>query len=566
MFSQELPGADFEIIVVVDGSNDGTAQALRELRRQCLLRVIEQPGKGASSARNKGVQAAEGDILLFVDDDIVCGPNLFQRHLDAHADREPAVVHGSISIDPDTPLSVLKYTTQTWYEDYYGRLEAQEGLRLPEDNFLISNSSMPRATLIECGAFDENMKAKEDYELGLRLWKRGVPFKYLPEARAYEYFQKPIHYVMRSDGAAFGETEILLARKHPGYRRYSRFAAIGKTTWGKRAVRRVLASLPVNSARIFNLPLWICDKFCRFRSMRRMSNYLLGIGRSVVEIRSAVKQLGSWRALESEFGVELPALLYHHVGPAHPGAVPGLTISPKRFERQVRWLARRGYAGIRASDWLGWLREGRSLPEKPVLFTFDDAYTDIAKYALPILRKYGFSATVFVVTGRLGGTNTWDETEGSSTLRLMTAEEIVYWAGQGIEFGAHSRTHAHLTELPTAELTAEVAGSKRDLGALLGSPVISFAYPYGEYNETVREMARNEFDLVFGVEEGLNFLADDPHGIKRAYIGHRDSMFEFALSVRRGGIKSIRDWRIRLGIRSRLKRALRPLTSKRTFA
>ena len=62
---------------------------------------------------------------------------------------------------------------QAWYEEYYGQLAAQGGLRLPEDNFLISNSSMPRATVIECGAFDETMTAKEDYELGLRLWKKG---------------------------------------------------------------------------------------------------------------------------------------------------------------------------------------------------------------------------------------------------------------------------------------------------------------------------------------------------------------------------------------------------------
>ena len=108
-----------------------------------------------------------------------------------------------------------------------------------------------------------------------------------------------------------------------------------------------------------------------------------------------------------------------------------MTVSPAKFEQQIRWLARRGFQGICPRDWLQWLREGKGLPDKPILLTFDDAYADTAEYALPILKKYGFGAAVFVVTERLGGTNTWDEAEGCGTLHLMTAEQIRYWADAG---------------------------------------------------------------------------------------------------------------------------------------
>ena len=92
--------------------------------------------------------------------------------------------------------------------------------------------------------------------------------------------------------------------------------------------------------------------------------------------------------------------------------------------------------------------------------------------------------------------------------------------------------------LRTPELAAELAGSKNDLGALLGHPRVSFAYPYGDCNETVGDLVRREFEMAFDVEEGLNYLSGDPHKLRRAHTGPSDSLFEFALSVRRGGIRT----------------------------
>ena len=129
-----------------------------------------------------------------------------------------------------------------------------------------------------------------------------------------------------------------------------------------------------------------------------------------------------------------------------PASIPRSTLSPERFERQVGWLARKGYVGIRPSDWLRWRSGEADLPKKPILLTFDDAYADTAEHALPVLCQHGFGAAVYVVTQRLGATNTWDDPGKRYMLRLMSAEQIQYWAAKGIEFGAHTRTHADLTE------------------------------------------------------------------------------------------------------------------------
>jgi glycosyltransferase involved in cell wall biosynthesis/peptidoglycan/xylan/chitin deacetylase (PgdA/CDA1 family) len=563
MFAQDMPTDEFEIIVVVDGATDGTAQALHELQTPCSLQIIEQQNRGPSAARNTGIRAAHGDLLLFIDDDIICSPQLFRQHVEAHADSEPAVVYGSLSIALDSPLSALKYANDSWYQKYYDHLNAQNGLKLPEDDYLISNSSMPRETLVNCGGFDETMTAKEDYELALRLWKIGLRFKYLPQATACEYFQKPVRYVLHNDGKTFGETDVLLSHKHPEYRPYSALAGLGKIRWWNRLRRRILAGLPVNPEGLLHLPLWICDKLCRFSIVRQVGRRLLGLGRGVVEFRSAARQIGSWRALQSEFGVRLPVLLYHHVGPQHPGTIRGLTVSAERFERQVRWLARRGYKGICPADWLRWRNEGKGLPDQPILFTFDDAYEDLAEYALPVLRSYGFGAAVYVVTGQLGGTNAWDEARGCGTLRLMTAEQIRFWASQGIEFGAHSRTHADLTSLSPQDLSDEVVGSGKDIEALLGSRVVSFAYPYGFHNQTVDNCVRSAFDLAFIADdrnEGMNHLQTDPHLLLRTMVQSDDSLVAMELRARWGHnpyleMKNhINDLRARVALRTRLRR------------
>ena len=144
--------------------------------------------------------------------------------------------------------------------------------------------------------------------------------------------------------------------------------------------------------------------------------------------------------MESTSGVRLPVLMYHHIGPRHPQTHYELTIEPKQFARQVRWLVKNGYTGIRASDWLARKQHGTPLPKKPVLLTFDDTYADTFEYALPILAQYNFSATVFVVSAMVGQRDAWNESEVSkSVLKLATREQILAWSLRGMEMGGHGQ-------------------------------------------------------------------------------------------------------------------------------
>lgn len=229
----------------------------------------------------------------------------------------------------------------------------------------------------------------------------------------------------------------------------------------------------------------------------------------------------------------LPALLYHRVGLVRAGGRPELTVAPKKFESQLRLLARQGFKGISASSWLATLTDGAPLPPRPIMLTFDDGYSDLADQALPALQRLGWSATVFVATATIGGESAWDEPEGASQ-RLLSAEDIRAWAAQGFEFGAHGATHCDLTRVGPERLRQEVIGARDALAELVGRPVTAFAYPYGSYNGDVRKMVGGAFELAFGVDEGLNEAATDRTRLRRTMVQPGDTTLDLVLRARLG--------------------------------
>jgi peptidoglycan/xylan/chitin deacetylase (PgdA/CDA1 family) len=231
-------------------------------------------------------------------------------------------------------------------------------------------------------------------------------------------------------------------------------------------------------------------------------------------------------------GIRLPVLLYHHVGPLRPGTFATLTVSPQKFRSQVEWLFRNGYQAITARDWWRCCSEGKELPKKPVLLTFDDGYEDLAEFAFPILKQHGFGATVFIVTSQIGGTNAWDQNNGSAAAHdLLNAEDILYWTRDGIEFGSHSVTHPDMTALSEQALDVEAGASSRELSAVLGQEVCSFAYPYGRMNAVVREAVNRNYRLAFTTEAGMNHLGSDLFSLKRTMVQSSDSLLDLRLRV-----------------------------------
>jgi peptidoglycan/xylan/chitin deacetylase (PgdA/CDA1 family) len=258
----------------------------------------------------------------------------------------------------------------------------------------------------------------------------------------------------------------------------------------------------------------------------------------------------------------LPVLIYHHVGPTPTAALPGLTVAPALFERQLRWIRRQGYRSVGIDEVAAFATEGGRLPRRSLMITFDDGYADLSEHALPRLIEHGLSAVVFVVTARIGARSVWDATDGFGGHPLMDASEIQRWSREGIEFGAHSRTHSNLDALDAKAAEGEIVGSRKELEEVLGHSVSAFAYPYGhDPGPEVLSLARRTFAIAFTALEGINRVGADPHLLRRTLVHRSDTALDLACRLRAG--RSVLDPLRRFGVRTRIRAALTRSTSRR---
>jgi peptidoglycan/xylan/chitin deacetylase (PgdA/CDA1 family)/SAM-dependent methyltransferase len=215
---------------------------------------------------------------------------------------------------------------------------------------------------------------------------------------------------------------------------------------------------------------------------------------------------------------ELPILMYHRIAIDGPTALARYRMAPDLFAAQMDALYRAGYRTVHLAEWINALMRNEQLSGKPIILTFDDGYQDFLTSAMPVLRYYGFSATVFLVAERIGGVADWDSAYGEAA-PLLSWQEVHALQDTGIEFGCHSAKHWPMTGMSLAELTEDTARSRAILAEGLGVPVNCLAYPYGAENEFVRRvMADLGFQAAVTCNPGISRLGDDPLGLRRIEV------------------------------------------------
>ncbi len=198
------------------------------------------------------------------------------------------------------------------------------------------------------------------------------------------------------------------------------------------------------------------------------------------------------------------------------------------FERQTGFLASQGYAAVNMETACG-LIDGQRPPPGPVVgITMDDGYMDNYEIAVPILRRYGFSATIFVAPGLVGKSNEWMRHEDAVPRRLMGWSELRELSDCGFEIGSHSLSHADMTTLSETDVRWEVEESKKMIEDKLGRPVVSIAYPFGRYDDRVKEAVRRAgYRLACTTNSGFNGPEADPHALRRIEVYGTDTLTRF---------------------------------------
>ena len=231
-------------------------------------------------------------------------------------------------------------------------------------------------------------------------------------------------------------------------------------------------------------------------------------------------------------------LMYHSVG-VRPYDPNDLAVTPERFEEQMATLGRHGLRGVSVTELLAARAAGSA--RGLIGLTFDDGYTDAVENALPILQNFGFSATSYVLAGRIDGANEWDE---GTPWPLLDEAGIRRWADAGFEVGSHGTMHMALAGADPEVLRTEVADSRKRLSDLVGKPVTGYCYAYGSMDAAARSaVAEAGYDHACAI---ISRLSLGPHALPRIYVGQahtskhiRKMLYTYRLHRRISGRRAI---------------------------
>ncbi|HME61444.1 MAG TPA: glycosyltransferase [Candidatus Binatia bacterium] len=536
---QSQPLTDVEVIVVVDGSADGTCEMLARLKTPYVLRVVEQQHRGQCAALNHGAEMAEGRYCLFLDDDIIASRQLLAEHLRTQNEKGGVVGIGQLRITFRGRADWFAHCFARGWTEHYEQLN-QRVRSLTYEDCYGGNMSLPRAAFMAAGGFALDMQRCYDVELAYRLESQGLSFVYIEQAMGVQDERKGLQALIL-DSEASGKASVEIFRRHPStlpqlLGSFNSIRPRDRLLYRLFLMLNIPARLLVHFGSVLRKPSWrygwycFLHRYCYWRGVRR-----------------ALPDRDTWRRLTSG----TPILMYHAFG-SSTERESRFVISGHRFAGQMAWLRRLRYRVISLEEYLRYRREHSLPPRRSVIITIDDGYADNWAVAYPILGRYRFPATIFVVSDQIGSTyysHVHSELNGRPMLSWSKVEALTR---AGIHVGAHTRTHPDLTKIPLESAQDEIEGSKLDLERQLKMPIQIFSYPFGEINAQVQNLV--EAAGFFGsctVRAGLNTAITPLHALRRVEIHGTDSLLDFCVAVHFGHrrqylVKRLMSWATRL--------------------
>jgi peptidoglycan/xylan/chitin deacetylase (PgdA/CDA1 family) len=225
----------------------------------------------------------------------------------------------------------------------------------------------------------------------------------------------------------------------------------------------------------------------------------------------------------------IPILMYHQVETPPPRGTKlrGLVVAPESFAWQMWMLNALGYQGLSMRDLEPYLTDNKR--GKVVGITLDDGYQNNLLHAMPVLQRYGFTATCYGISQMIGKTNEWDEHHVASK-PLMTLSDWQQWIAGGMDVGSHTRHHVDLNASDDELAWQEIVQSKTELSDLLNYDVRHFCYPFGRYQPKHAQMAQQAgYVTATTTRKGRVHPADDAFELNRVMIACSTNKWQFFL-------------------------------------
>ncbi len=225
-------------------------------------------------------------------------------------------------------------------------------------------------------------------------------------------------------------------------------------------------------------------------------------------------------------------LMYHNIDNPPKGArIPNLYVTPGMFRFQMWYLKMAGFQVLSVQDLVASVERGE-MHHNMAAITFDDGYMDFYKNAYPVLKRYGYPSTVYIVSELVGKDNAWDSRNENIPKPLMDWKTIIKINNNGVQIGSHTKTHPGLTQISPDQQIMEIAGSKKDLEERLNHPVETFCYPSGDHNDEVKEAVKKAgYRCAVTTQRGHVEKGNDPLALRRIPIKLIADPFSFLYKV-----------------------------------
>lgn len=226
--------------------------------------------------------------------------------------------------------------------------------------------------------------------------------------------------------------------------------------------------------------------------------------------------------------MSIKILTYHNVGkPPKKAKLKTLFVGKKQLERQLKLLKLLGFDFLSLQDLLL-----NKKVRKGVLLTFDDAYLDFWENALPTFMELKVRCVIFVPVALVGSYNRWDHDRIRVKKPIMNWEQIKELHSLGFEIGSHSLTHPYLSKIDPKKAWEEIYTSKVILEDKLGTEIKAFCYPYGDYNQRIKDMVqRAGYSIAFTTRHGSFEESENLFEVRRITIFGNDFLPKFLYKV-----------------------------------